>query len=297
MARAMSGKLEFLARSALRWPMSTRHRCLNCGGRGPVVARKYLVAALRRCDTCRLLYRTPTDPPEASERFYQSDYAEGATTDCPDPALLPAMQADGFSGQQNDYRRFAEWLASLGVPAGGRVLDFGSSWGYGSWILRAAGFAVASYELSRPRAQYGRRHLAIDSIDDFEAFLDSEEASFDAFFSSHVLEHVPAPGAVVAQAMRLLKPGGLFLAVMPNGSDRYRRADPVAWARLWGKVHPNFLDEVYCSAAFAPRPLLVGSPPFAFGEEDREHLRSGTGMRRCGNAAATGELMVAVRKG
>jgi len=41
--------------------------------------------------------------------------------------------------------------------------------------------------------------------------------AFDAVFSINVLEHVPEPAAVLRESARVLRPGGLFLAVTPNG--------------------------------------------------------------------------------
>jgi 2-polyprenyl-3-methyl-5-hydroxy-6-metoxy-1,4-benzoquinol methylase len=41
--------------------------------------------------------------------------------------------------------------------------------------------------------------------------------SFDAIFSINVLEHVPNPAGFARACATLLKPGGLFLAVTPNG--------------------------------------------------------------------------------
>jgi phosphatidylethanolamine/phosphatidyl-N-methylethanolamine N-methyltransferase len=42
-------------------------------------------------------------------------------------------------------------------------------------------------------------------------------ARFDGVYAVNVLEHVPEPRGVVSQVARLLRPGGRFLAVTPNG--------------------------------------------------------------------------------
>ncbi len=41
--------------------------------------------------------------------------------------------------------------------------------------------------------------------------------SFDGVYTINVLEHVPDPKALVAEVARILKPGGLFLSITPNG--------------------------------------------------------------------------------
>lgn len=43
------------------------------------------------------------------------------------------------------------------------------------------------------------------------------DASFDAAFCINVLEHIPDPECAVAEAARVLTPGGRFLTVTPNG--------------------------------------------------------------------------------
>lgn len=42
------------------------------------------------------------------------------------------------------------------------------------------------------------------------------DASFDLVFADNVLEHLEAPAAVFAEAARVLRPGGAFLAKTPN---------------------------------------------------------------------------------
>jgi SAM-dependent methyltransferase len=43
------------------------------------------------------------------------------------------------------------------------------------------------------------------------------DGAFDGAFCVNVLEHAPDPGALVAEAARVLAPGGKFLAITPNG--------------------------------------------------------------------------------
>ncbi len=45
-----------------------------------------------------------------------------------------------------------------------------------------------------------------------------DDASFDAALSVNVIEHVPEPPALIAEAARILQPGGRLLLITPNGS-------------------------------------------------------------------------------
>ena len=128
------GKLAYLVRSSTSQFHPDRRTCPNCGGRGQPVARKYAVTALERCDSCCLLFRTPTDPPDLGERFYNEEYVQGATTSLPSLDALERMKANDFAELENDYVGFARILKDLGAGEGSKVFDYGCSWGYGSYL-------------------------------------------------------------------------------------------------------------------------------------------------------------------
>lgn len=238
--------------------------CPNCGSDAYVVEdTKYLVTELRRCERCRLMYRAPTDSDVENRRFYQAAYQEGVVTRLPAAEQLERLLAEQFKGGPYDYSYPIRILQALGLGSGDRVLDFGCSWGYGTWQLRAAGFAVVGYEISRPRAAFGREALGLDIREDVSALdVDRDGArAFDCLFSSHVVEHVPRPATVLALARKLVRPGGYFVALTPNGSEEFRRRHPDRWHCLWGKVHPNMIDPEFWRAALRDRPLLLGTSP------------------------------------
>ncbi len=254
------GRLAYFARSAIARAAGGRRACPNCGrDASHLVQRKYIFTELRRCESCLLLYRTPTDDPGLNRKFYQSDYAQGFTTDLPSPAALEEMKANRFIGTEKDYSHYVATIAKL-TPTGGSVFDYGCSWGYGSYQIGQAGFDVASYELSEPRGAFGRTNLGVNTVE-FDSWVDAHPKSLDAFFSAHVLEHVPSPTTIFDKALRALKDGGVFIAFFPNGSASHRAADPRGWTQLWGQVHPNLLDEVFWTRAMRGRPALIGSSP------------------------------------
>lgn len=55
---------------------------------------------------------------------------------------------------------------------------------------------------------------------------------FDALFSSHVLEHVPDPVDLMQESLRVLKPGGIFVAVTPNASSKLHHIFKSSWREL-----------------------------------------------------------------
>lgn len=250
----MSPKFRYLADSALHSLARLHLECPSCGEReSELVARKYMVTSLRRCSNCRLLFRAPTTPPATYNRYYQHRYTSGLTTELPDDERLQEYKATGFSGTEKDFSRYARILDALGVKNGARLLDYGCSWGYGCWQLEQHGFEVVGYDLSEPRVAYGTEKLGVDLVSESTQI----PGGFDVFFSTHVIEHVPDADGLLSFAFSRLKPGGLFVAVTPNGSSEYRARRPDNWFRVWGFKHPILFDDVFLNHQFNGLAYLV----------------------------------------
>jgi 2-polyprenyl-3-methyl-5-hydroxy-6-metoxy-1,4-benzoquinol methylase len=261
--RQLAIKGRYFLRS-LRFLLSgDRHRCPNCGAESAaVISRKYIVTALRRCPNCELLFRTPTDEARFAESFYNEEYEEGFTTTMPSAAELAELKVRAFQGSDRDYGHHLSVLRQIGLSTGARIFEYGCSWGYGAYQLdKRGGYAVTAYDISRSRGGYARANLGVSVLPDLRSETLAEHfGAYDCFFSSHVLEHVGAVSTVIAFARTLLKPGGIFVAVTPNGSDECRRALP-QWDSHWGEVHPNFLNAQFYLKAFAGQDLLLDGVP------------------------------------
>ena len=235
--------------------------CPNCGSRrSHVVETKHLITQLRRCAECMLQFRTPTDDPRRNQDFYENEYSQGFTTELPENEELARLVSANFAGSQKDYSSYISVLGQIGLNRGARLFDYGCSWGYGSYQLGKHGFKVCAYEVAPSRRAYAIEKLGVAVAADMEEIIDNEREAFDCFFSAHVLEHVPRPAEAFEYALRLLKPHGLFVAFMPNGSASHRLVDR-NWSRLWGDVHPNFIDEVFLDKSFEAVPRAIGSSP------------------------------------
>lgn len=212
--------------------------CPACGAASTrLVRRKYLVTALYECPHCALRFRVPRETAQKAEKLYdQESYRQGFTTDLPAPEELSALLSTNFSGTANHYARFIEAIRALNLPSGATVLDFGCSWGYGSWQIRQAGFSVFSYEIGRERAQYARERLGCTMVDN----LRTQDGTIDCFFSAHVIEHLPSPNILFSEAAQLLKPGGYLVCFCPNGNPNRQDIEP-NYHLTWGQVHPLFI--------------------------------------------------------
>ncbi|HLJ96156.1 MAG TPA: class I SAM-dependent methyltransferase [Gemmataceae bacterium] len=249
----------YLLTSTRKYLLRQGLHCPSCGHRNSHVHdRKWLVTTLRRCGQCALLFRAPTTTAAENARLYQSVYREGFTTDMPDDARLDELVARDFRASDRDHSTYLDVLAALGGQPGLRVFDFGCSWGYGSYQLRRAGYKVDAFEISVPRATFAREKLGVPIVPPDKA----EPGHYDIFFSSHVIEHVPSVESMLTLGMRLLRPGGIFVAFTPNGGELRRRTQYATWHRCWGFVHPQLLDEVYLAKRFAGYRYVIATNPY-----------------------------------
>ena len=224
-----------------------------------LVQRKKIVLQLRSCGACGLLFRYPKDVAEESRRFYQTDYSEPTVTDLPRPSELRGHVETNFARIARDLSGTIAVMKQFSDK--GTLLDYGSSWGYGVHQFRAAGYDAAGYEISRLRAEFGRRHLGVTIFDSIEGLADR---SFDVVFSSHVLEHIPTPRVVFGALRGLVRPGGLIMILVPNAGGVLARKFGTAWGPLISEKHvlaltADFFEHNLSSYGFR---LLFGSSPY-----------------------------------
>jgi len=110
-----------------------------------------------------------------------------------------------------------------------RLLDIGCATGSLLAHLRERGWETTGVEISGPQAEYGRRERNLDVRS-----LPLEENNFpaDAFnvvLASHLIEHLNAPAALVAEVRRILAPGGRFFVTTPNISGFQARLFRGRW--------------------------------------------------------------------
>jgi len=234
----MLGKLAYFA-WAVRRAGTRNSPCPSCSSRAVRrLRRKYLVTSLWECQRCFIRFRIPRETPEDASRFYQQQYRAGFTTDCPDDEELARLLATRFQGTEKDYSDYLQVLDAAGVRRGNIVLDFGSSWGYGSWQLQQAGFEVYSYEISQARADYAARKLGCRIICSFKEIPDRVQC----FFSAHVIEHLPDPNVMWRAVSRAMGREGTVVVFTPNGNPDLETAyGSRRYHRLWGKVHPMLI--------------------------------------------------------
>lgn len=226
-------RVSFLLRSARKIVTGQNSSCPYCGATNTqLVQRKKIVIQLRKCQVCSLQFRYPKDDIAENRSFYQTAYREPMATELPSVADLPRHKETMFREIAWDLTEYVNTTKKY-KPTGA-VLDYGCSWGYGVFQFNAAGYNAVGYEISAPRANFGRQHLGVTI---YGSTQDLADHSFDVIFSSHVLEHIPDTKIPFRDFRRLLKPDGLLLALVPNGAGKLARELGTGWPQLISEKH------------------------------------------------------------
>jgi SAM-dependent methyltransferase len=189
---------------------------------------------LVECEECGLAYVTPRPTQETIGSFYGPEYGDSRhgyvqpVWKRPVTAVLRELLAARY-GSSPVSRALArcvlpwevKWSSILranhlsSIATIGRVLDVGC--GHGAWLatMRRWGFDCVGCEPDpiavRAASASGLNVVQSDLLG--AGFCDGE---FDVVRFSNVLEHVHNPTAVLAEACRVTKPGGIVVIVAPN---------------------------------------------------------------------------------
>lgn len=151
----------------------------------------------------------------------------------------------GFSGEEQarlaEQARFLAPVVFEGVDFSGcrRLLELGCGVGaqtrlllerWPELLITAVDASAAQLEAAR-RSLAGERRVRLVRAD--AERLPFREAAFDGVFVVWLLEHVRRPLPILAEARRILRPGGLLHAIeVANATLRLEPAMPVTW-RWW----------------------------------------------------------------
>lgn len=210
---------------------------------------------VHRCQSpeCGLLRLHPEPTDDELAESYGSYYTH---QDSPDSRLrrvhgwlanAHVRRTLGYPPPLKTWERVLSWLAVLHPgggaelargamflrkrPRGARVLDVGAGNGELLAYMAELGWEVEGVETDSTAAAVGRAR-GIDIHDGDLQSLRLPEAYADAVTMVHVLEHVRDPVGLLAECMRLVRPGGVLVVATPNAASLGHRIFRRSWMSL-----------------------------------------------------------------
>ncbi|OGI14568.1 MAG: hypothetical protein A3I68_06260 [Candidatus Melainabacteria bacterium RIFCSPLOWO2_02_FULL_35_15] len=210
-------RLEFLFRVIKEYIQKVDSSCPHCKcHKTELIGTKYFVLKLLRCSQCELMFRYPKDNENTNLKYYEHFYNEiGITSNIPSESSLQQLLQTTFCETDKDFAEKIQILKKF--KQSGDILDFGCSWGYGTWQIQRAGFNTIGFEISKQRASFGRANLGLKILDSFTDLIPYKD-SFDVIFTNHALEHMPNLFSIFEIFHNLLKGGGVLILFVPNCS-------------------------------------------------------------------------------
>ncbi len=104
------------------------------------------------------------------------------------------------------------------LPSGGKLLELGAGDGWQARVLQQLGFDVTAVDVEVTR-RYLVQHFPVSLYDGIR--LPFQDNSFDAIYSSNVLEHVVDFAQVQSELSRVLRPGGIAIHCVPSAVWRF----------------------------------------------------------------------------
>lgn len=199
-----------------------------------------------RCAGCGLVFANPQPSEEDLTEYYSPDYFQNN-----------AGKFLQFPMPKDVELRLQQYVEEVKTHcAAGRVLDVGCGTGFFLSLCREAGFEVEGVELSDYAAQLGRERLGLEIRSGRLNELGTEQrreigdaVGYEGITMWDFLEHTQDPRETLADARRLLRPGGHLFLTVPNVGSW--------WARCMGRRWVGF-DKAREHLFYFTRPSLRG---------------------------------------
>lgn len=209
---------------------------------------------IKKCNNkdCGLLWLDPSPTPEDLHKAYQTYYTHVDSVPAKASLLskwIQGYRASKYGFQKNQSSIFSRFFGNLLGLSGffkenmdypfvylahknkGKLLELGCGSGatlklFSDWGWQAQGLDFDAQAVNNAQA----KGLTVNHGDIFSQHF--PDNSFDAIFSSHVVEHVTDPLSLLEESFRILKPNGIYVAVMPNSTSKLHQIFKSNWREL-----------------------------------------------------------------
>ena len=141
----------------------------------------------------------------------------------------------------NDYRRYVcRQLLAL-RPKGGELLDFGCGWGAALYAAEQEGWRATGIEVDERKVAFCREQ-GLSAV--YGDLLDQRFGAdtFDAAVAEQVFEHLYTPVEYMKELHRVLKPGGVLYAAVPNLGGIAAKVKGARWDLVHPVSHVRYFD-------------------------------------------------------
>ncbi|MCX6596550.1 MAG: methyltransferase domain-containing protein [Acidobacteria bacterium] len=114
---------------------------------------------------------------------------------------------------------YGRYLFAARLARGKRVIDLGCGSGYGSDELAHTATSVTALDIDPEAIAYAQHHFQRDNLSYLSASCEDvplADGSADLVIAFELIEHLQQPDRLLAEAKRLLAPGGQFIVSTPN---------------------------------------------------------------------------------
>jgi SAM-dependent methyltransferase len=163
---------------------------------------------MMHCEACGFIFAVCTTDSSAGE-LYEENWSQTEVH----PTFI---YSEGRYTVRNEWKLQALLNRLEPFRQKNHLLDVGCSAAFFLKLARDRKWGVQGVEVSDFGVKFTRDELKIPVFQGFLQDAHFPDESFDAVFSSHVIEHVGDPVNLLKEMKRILRPGGALITVLPT---------------------------------------------------------------------------------
>ena len=201
--------------------------------------------SLYQCSKCQIQFWIPFENPGAKQYGEVADYTD----------KISILRKEYCWLIFDNYWYMTQFLKHLPHtnPEGKKLLDLGCGGGEFLWIMQNLGYQVYGVDFNENAINFAKNYLGINKNiykEDVISFLEGKKEGYDVITAFEIVEHLDNPKRLIELVYQALKPGGYFVASVPNRKRFFGKITPpedYPWRHLtrWDTSSLNSLIKIY----------------------------------------------------